>query len=353
MFQKSSPEKLDSHHSATKHRLEQRKQLVRKTCSDSNIPQSFDKINLPDKPLLEGKLFYCPMEKVGSTFLKAITKQYKSSGDIHEKHSSKVKTILVVRDPYGRLMSGYVDKLLTHYWWWSTNYNKRFGGYVIRKFRDNPTEDDIRCGSDVTFTEFLKYWVHAQETGVRKDPHFKPMHENCRICGFEYDYIVHLETIKDDLSYIFQEVGTKFHNPYISQTEVALDDKLDLIYTMDPWKFIKPNCVSNCTLFNRVWTNFQFRGIISKDFQQPFKGGDCFNVTREKFSQILYSANKQSNGINRKKQKRQMMAALYMQAPLALRQKVRQFLMPDLTLHGYETSPADIFPELTKQKSRT
>ena len=33
------------------------------------------------------------------------------------------------------------------------------------------------------------------------------MHENCQFCHLDYDFYLHLETLKTDMAYIYEQVG--------------------------------------------------------------------------------------------------------------------------------------------------
>ena len=73
---------------------------------------------------------------------------------------------MFTREPYGKLLSGYVDKLFAPnpYFW------KAIGRLIIRKFRKDPSPESLTCGHDVTFSgpckkdylgEWMEGWVHG------------------------------------------------------------------------------------------------------------------------------------------------------------------------------------------------
>ncbi|XP_069997078.1 carbohydrate sulfotransferase 10 [Penaeus vannamei] len=58
----------------------------------------------------------------------------------------------------------------------------------------------------VLFSHFLKHVVHTHKTGTWNG-HWGKYVELCAPCGLKYDYVVKLETMSEDLEYIFQKLG--------------------------------------------------------------------------------------------------------------------------------------------------
>ncbi|XP_068223912.1 carbohydrate sulfotransferase 10-like [Palaemon carinicauda] len=69
----------------------------------------------------------------------------------------------------------------------------------------------------VTFVQFLKYVLQTYKKGI-SDAHWKPYEENCCLCTFDYDYITKVETLSEDLEYIFEKIGIPA-NPDISKNK--------------------------------------------------------------------------------------------------------------------------------------
>ncbi|GFO22691.1 carbohydrate sulfotransferase [Plakobranchus ocellatus] len=82
---------------------------------------------------------------------------------------------LFVRDPFSRLFSDYVDKLLApNPEFWDT-----WGLFALQKHRSDPSEKSQRCEHDVTFAKFLKFvrrmWCKLQIRGfIRARINFAP-----------------------------------------------------------------------------------------------------------------------------------------------------------------------------------
>ena len=95
------------------------------------------------------RLQFCFLEKVSSTFIKALNKEERLTKETRSFEGNK--TFVVVREPYGRLVSAFIDKMFTRMVWW-----KAYGTYMVREFRYKPSEEEKKCGSDVSFPEFIR-----------------------------------------------------------------------------------------------------------------------------------------------------------------------------------------------------
>lgn len=119
---------------------------------------------------------------------------------------------LVVRHPFERLMSAYVDKLESY----SRDVEYRGGYYYAmyghdivasyrakykQKFPDNPLFER----KEPSFVEFVEYLI---ETPLDKyDEHWKPIFVLCPPCHFNFDIIVKMETFKRDTEFLLNQRG--------------------------------------------------------------------------------------------------------------------------------------------------
>ena len=166
-------------------------------------------IRLPRYPgVMNVTVMYCPIQKTGSTTWKGIlrsigqnmSKAHIRGIEVNVPFGKHDVSFTFVREPYSRLLSAYVDKLLSP----NTLFSKITGRYVIAKFRQNASKKSIDCGYDVTFPEFVRYFIHAQTSGQKRNGHFTPTHDHCGMCQHPYKYIGHLETLKDDMPFILK-----------------------------------------------------------------------------------------------------------------------------------------------------
>lgn len=110
---------------------------------------------------------------------------------------------LFVRHPFERLLSAYRNKLEQHYQS-SKYFQSRFGRHIIKHYRQNPSNESLTRGDDVTFKEFATYLI-GQE-GVLNE-HWRPIYDLCHPCSINYDIIGKYETLDQDSEFILKQVG--------------------------------------------------------------------------------------------------------------------------------------------------
>jgi len=100
--------------------------------------------------------------------------QYRLSPSIEEVLRSNETKFLVVRHPFDRLLSAFLDRILNP----GTDQAK----YHVPQMRRNNSVDEP------TFRDFLAYVA-----GGAIDPHWRPYHEACSPCLVSYQWILRLE----------------------------------------------------------------------------------------------------------------------------------------------------------------
>ncbi|XP_066953336.1 carbohydrate sulfotransferase 10-like [Macrobrachium rosenbergii] len=125
-----------------------------------------------------------------------------------EKLSTKpgATRVMSVRHPFSRLVSAYTDKYGDGK---PVNVTK---SRQVRMFFETPLKmmgRNFTVNEEVTipFALFLRFVLYQRYRGF--DRHWIPYSRNCKPCGVPYDYIVHLETVDDDLRYIVRHLGIK------------------------------------------------------------------------------------------------------------------------------------------------
>merc|ERR1739838_182102 len=117
---------------------------------------------------------------------------------------------LVVRHPFERVISAYMDKLADY-----TRDLKYRGGYyyamygadIVAKFRQKYQErfpkNPLFMRKEPSFVEFVEFLI---ETPVSKyDEHWKPQFILCPPCHFKFDVIVKMETFDRDTNFILSQ----------------------------------------------------------------------------------------------------------------------------------------------------
>ncbi|KAL7636911.1 UNVERIFIED_CONTAM: hypothetical protein RMT77_012669 [Armadillidium vulgare] len=129
--------------------------------------------------------------------------------------------ITVVRHPFTRLMSFYLDKMKENYRMmkdWIKKYRNRMRNFDKWKTLVDITELDI--SSVPTPYEFLMYVIEENENCSfsedrfqcfsKIDPQWRPYFVRCSPCVYDFDVIVKVETMKDDIRYISHKISKVF-----------------------------------------------------------------------------------------------------------------------------------------------
>jgi len=127
-----------------------------------------------------------------------------SKEDIIHRLSTYYK-FLFVRDPLERLLSAYKDKFST-YNKYTRYFQHRYGRAIIRKYRKNPSDVSLLHGHDVTFSEFINYVIHLGNKTGEFNPHWRQYSSLCFPCNIGYNFIGHMESMKDDSQYVLGRI---------------------------------------------------------------------------------------------------------------------------------------------------
>ena len=79
---------------------------------------------------------------------------------------------------------------------------KRIARLIKRRYR---SPEDSR-GERPTFQEFVKFLIDPR-TKRPVNRHWMPFYKLCRPCKVHYDFIGHLETLNQDISYVLKTIG--------------------------------------------------------------------------------------------------------------------------------------------------
>lgn len=314
------------------------------------------------------KLSYCRVAKVGSTFWTQVFMTLAGVKDqngksifeiprdeshdamkMHEEltvdiHDSKIKgttSFLVARNPYSRLFSSYIDQIYLPNKWYAASF-MIFG---------NNAHGRRKCGSDVTFNEFLgavttymlKYWPN--------DLHWAPIFSICLPCETSIDILAKQETFNEDAEYILNITGV----PKSIRDEVnrALEDNFierslsTLVHTYvtkahDP-KMIKKGCISELKIAERIWTAFQIQGYIHNDieFSEELFQSSSATETEQKLSKLVLEAAERRplTPKERALQRHNWQIHFWKQVTPNILQKVQDAYYEDFNVFQYDLDP--------------
>ncbi|XP_076436993.1 uncharacterized protein LOC143276390 [Babylonia areolata] len=338
-------------------RFQQRRDILQSACSRYSSQHEFRKYRMPLKSFLLYKpaedlyASYCPIQKTGSVTIRQHLKFINETGDPNtqllttgEKLDSfafRQQDVLFgfVRDPYSRLVSAYVDKLFCP----SPLFWRSRGQYIVQTFRQNADPVSQRCGHNVTFPEFIKFFIHMRNTGVKREPHFMPTHDHCQWCDYPYKYIGHLETLREDMPFILKAIHTPvpYTKNYDSDTIANFADTM-----LRRMRAEVTECMELDEACRRLWKIFQIRGMISKWQPFPFRKDQTANITAKEFTAAAIEALRQSGEKSSlKAQRTEVLREAFAAVPLEHRLEVQRLLFLDFELFGFDPKPDFVFPE--------
>ena len=306
-------------------------------------------------------VFYCPIEKTGSTEWRLLFKNASNHGvtvktigsapfpfipleNIQPYRRSPIR-FLFVREPYHRLVSAYVDKFLSP----NVDFWSSFGRYIVNKFRANASRLSRKCGHDVTFAEFITYVIDAEKTGVRTNGHFAPQFQHCHVCDFPYTHVGHLETLTEDREFLL--------NAMDSPVDYVKDYRLENLQRQVQWYLGEKEryraCITVGEALRRLWQKLKIRGYLHKDIRYPLTRQQSENVSVRTFVSIASKAMELSKkaSADLKGNRRLSLIEAFQSVPDAQKRELQTLFRWDFELFGYDPYPPEVFNETVKSTS--
>jgi hypothetical protein len=320
------------------------------------------------------KLIFCKIQKVSSTFWKMVLvflsnkNKYNSPYDIgfsDTVYLPKFETVkqhgfshayalfqssfkfMFVREPYGRLFSGYMDKMYRI----NIPYWKSVGRTIVSMVRHNASRNSLACGHDVTFPEFVKYMVISKQKGKQTDRHFSPMYEHCRPCQLDYNFIGKLETFKQDSADLIKILNRKFNGSLRTEdleSEAGKNAVNGPVNSLFENKAAITKCITFYEAMKRVWRMLQIRGTLCKNITFPVNQIEADTIHKEDFLVLALDAYNKS-GKESYRNRKDSMAEAYGMVPKADLEELLLLFKPDCNLFDYEERPSVVFNNVDKK----
>ncbi len=144
---------------------------------------------------------------------------------------------IIVRDPWSRLLSAYIDKFVS-----SPHTGDKALGKLIGQIRaESNLSPDMN--KTVTFRQFVEYEVRKSDMEI--NIHWRP--QICFIGGHKFNFIAKFENIQNDLNYINSKLGLNFDINFNKNTvgyikNAAHQNKYFSDCYSDELMMIKKNC---------------------------------------------------------------------------------------------------------------
>lgn len=240
------------------------------------------------------------------------------------------------RNPYDRLLSMYVDKLLApnpYYW-------KLIGLPAIKLSRPIIFQKPLVCGHDVTFKEFIEYVVHTLKNNVDIDPHIMPIYRNCQPCRMQYDFIGTMENFRQDSSEILRKLKMNSIAAILNATgsELAAVDAIKDTLSQ-PFAFRSKywQCMSLEDAVLRAWRKLMIRGLIGSSKHEANSINDVA-IDKHSFTKLVnhaLSVRNMSTSRMRRKSKCDLMMDFWAEIDDELIGKLQKLYAKDFILFQY------------------
>jgi tetratricopeptide (TPR) repeat protein len=157
--------------------------------------------------------------------------------------SSEYLKFTILRDPFKRLVSGYLDKFAK-----SKNLEK-FARDVVQKV--NANYHTIKCQHSITFSQFVEYLIQTDDYDL--DPHWRPQYTFLAQGLFEFDIIGQFEKLDLAIDRLEKSIGFPIRKDVsvnVKRGHVTKYEKLDCVekfHNCDPEIFRSTGKFPNAT----------------------------------------------------------------------------------------------------------
>ncbi|GFN95960.1 carbohydrate sulfotransferase [Plakobranchus ocellatus] len=381
--------------------MQHRRDAVSRACA--NLPPSAIYRNMNHGMVSRRhKFLYCPVEKSASTFWRRFMYQLVLTKPMQSPFDVSVQTVyswrfpaamvqiteagealdallrsstkmLFIREPYSRLLSAFVDKLLApnpilwKMWgqpalemcrdpksqkWCKDRSSATSLNQPIRKRAELSAHARLRqrvqfsCGEDVTFPEFVKF-VTASLASF--NAHVMPIYKMCSPCYVNYTVVGHMETFARDVKLLLPKINVTEDQVSLEKMDdnVAYDAIEDSVHdAMSPaWLQHSLQCITKLDVVKRIWRKLQIRGFVSwrlKPSHFNIDRNTAENTDGPALISILVEANlKSTNKTELKLQKKQALKEAFSLLQPEQFNDIWEIFGPDFQLFGFEKVPKE------------
>ena len=249
--------------------------------------------------------------------------------------------VVMVRNPYSRLFSAYVDKIFIPHLW------RKLIGY---KYMLNDTFNDTICEllRHETFESFLQQIVWEPDL-ENWDKHWLPVHNLCDPCNAQPHLIIHQETYNEDIKMLLQKTGilksertilNKYMAKYGVQNRQTLKGLIVTTYSIGVSQC--RHCLTRFEMAERVWKALQIQGQVLQ--QSLFPKKKLYNITdldAEQVSDILLAeidkapiSSKEAHA-----QRDQALRLAYRNVSKSVLKEIQNIFSYDFQIFGYDMDP--------------
>ena len=146
-----------------------------------------------------------------------------------EKDITTYYKFVMYRHPLDRLLSAYRDKVrltpmhtladvVIYHNWYKKMVYKHTHPVLYKKWAAKNGMTPI----NITFTDFITFWLEAKDPWALQDPHFIPMSQLCDPCRTRFHFYGDFDNFDQDASVLFEKIGgdlKSLHPGYYKDTK--------------------------------------------------------------------------------------------------------------------------------------
>ena len=268
-----------------------------------------------------------------------ITLNQRGAAKLHKM----VNSFMFTRDPYSRLWSLYLDKLVLPDFW-------SMGRMIIRLERHHPTQLSLQCGHDVSFPEFIRFVVKEPYS----NGHFAPIHTMCDPCKTHFKFIGKVETFVQDAKHIMNETGIISDVGMTVSSDTAIHEMKLISQNLLNKKF-GTLCHNKTLICKRLWNVFQKNGYIGFEIDFPSDLSNIKDSEKLEKAFIARVIETYQNGASFhddwKKQRRESLVYAYRTVSIKTLKAIQATYKRDFDMFGYDIEPVDIYETITDDKT--
>ncbi|XP_035784229.1 carbohydrate sulfotransferase 9-like [Anopheles albimanus] len=136
------------------------------------------------------------LDQKTDNFMLARRKYPWESPKVLKNTMKNTRSVIVVRDPFQRLISAYEERLLSQ----THPYFKNLSHQMYKKYHNDGVEFGIP-----SFGDFVQFVIDQFHEKKPSDLHWRPINDLCTPCLARYDFILKLETFPQDMRYFVNQ----------------------------------------------------------------------------------------------------------------------------------------------------
>ena len=246
-------------------------------------------------------------------------------------------TFLVVRDPYSRLYSAYIDKIFLKTSFYHLQNEKDFVHSSLNK-------NNSECPRPVSFTEFLTNILQKAMKGNIINRHWSPIYLLCHPCHVKYDFVAKQHSLTRDIQYIFSTTNLSTEKQLflrqLSRDRSLNDTVRGLLATyLRKRGFDKRKCADNKrTYLRRIWKTLHIQGLLRDNVAFPER--KTIRNQEEFIRIVLDYVNRYPVSKSRSIQQRnKYLSKAYSRVSTTLMKQIQDVYSNDFLLFNYSIDP--------------